>query len=284
MKSRMGYLGPRCTFCEEAARRYTKEDAWELVPYPTIEAVFAATHRGEIGSGIVPIENSCEGAVNQTLDLLAYEYNLQICGEVVLPIKQNLLVRPDQKLSDVSRIISHPQALAQCRKYLSANFPSVELVDVTSTAEAARRVASSAEPWAAIGTQEAARAYGLMVIAPHIQDLAHNETRFIILAQRDHGDDNENRSRCHFQNPKTSLILYLPNIPGALFRVLEQFYVNNINLSKIESRPAQTRIGDYLFFIDIEGHHLDANVKEALAGLKAWACDVRILGSYPSAN
>jgi prephenate dehydratase len=280
MINKMAYLGPRCTFCEEAALGYIDESSCELVPYPSIESVFSAVNRGEINSGIVPIENSCEGAVNQTLDLLAYEYNLKICGEVLLPVKQNLLIRPGIELKEISRITSHPQALAQCRRYLSVNFPDVEYIDVTSTAEAARRVANSTEPWAAVGTERAAQAYGLIIGNSNIQDNVNNETRFIIISQCASNDG----SYLHIENAKTSLLLYLLNRPGALFKALEQFYIHDINLSKIESRPAQTRVGDYLFFIDIEGHQLEPQVKKALEGLKTLAHDVRILGSYPSAT
>ncbi|PKM77119.1 MAG: prephenate dehydratase [Firmicutes bacterium HGW-Firmicutes-15] len=284
MKNKMAYLGPRGTFCEEAALRYANEHYWELVPYPSIKSVFAAVNRGEIDSGIVPIENSCEGAVNQTLDLLAYEYNLKVSGEVVMPVKQNLLIRPNLELKEISRILSHPQALAQCRKYLSANFEDIEFMDVASTAEAARRVANSAEPWAAVGTEGAAQAYGLVIISPDIQDQLNNETRFIIISKDSSTCASSDGSCLHAENTKTSLLLYLLNTPGALFHALEQFYLHDINLSKIESRPAQTRIGDYLFFIDIEGHQLEPRVKEALEGLKTLAHDVRILGSYPSAT
>ncbi|MDD3363659.1 MAG: prephenate dehydratase [Syntrophomonas sp.] len=279
MKNKMAYLGPRGTFCEEAALHYTNNNGCELVPYPSIESVFSAVNRGEIDSGIVPIENSCEGAVNQTLDLLAYEYNLKISGEVFLPVKQNLLIRPGQELKEISCIFSHPQALAQCRRYLTVNFKDIELIDVASTAEAVRQVANSAEPWAAVGTEVAAQTYGLEVISSDIQDLVNNETRFIIISQCASG-----ASYLPIENAKTSLLLYLLNIPGALFHALEQFYLHDINLSKIESRPAQTRIGNYLFFIDIEGHQLEPRVKEALNGLKTLAHDVRILGSYPSAT
>jgi len=277
VKNKMAYLGPRGTFCEQAALRYL-DDSWEFIPYPSIEAVFSAVHLGEVDSGIVPIENSCEGSVNQTLDLLAYEYDLEISGEIVLPVKHNLLARPGTETKGISRILSHPQALAQCRKYLSGNFQGLEFIDVTSTAEAARRVAESADSWAAVGTAEAARAYGLVILSPEIQDRTNNETRFITLSK-----ENASKNRPHLHLYKTSLLLYLMNKPGALFQVLEQFYLRGINLTKIESRPAHTRIGDYLFFIDIEGHHLDSPVKSALEGLKTIAHDVQVLGSYPSA-
>ena len=245
------------------------------MPYTAIDAVFAAVQQGQAERGIVPIENSCEGSVNQTLDLLAYEYDLQIAAEMILPVKHNLLVRPGVQAEDISRIISHPQAIAQCRKYLAAHFPTLEHVDTTSTAEAARRVAQSAEAWAAIGTDAAARSYGLVILSSEIQDRPNNETRFIILARE---------SSPLLPNAKTSLVLYLLDQPGALFKALEQFYLNNINLTKIESRPAQTRIGDYLFFIDIVGHQLEPHVQKALAGLNSIAHEVRILGSYPAAS
>lgn len=275
MKQKMAYLGPQGTFCEEAARRCADSNKWELVPYNSIDAVFAAVQQGQAERGIVPIENSCEGSVNQTLDLLAYDYDLQIGAEMILPVKHNLLVRPGVQAEDISRIISHPQAIAQCRKYLAAHFPTLEHVDTTSTAEAARRVAQSAEAWAAIGTDAAARSYGLVILSSEIQDRPNNETRFIILARE---------SSPLLPNAKTSLVLYLLDKPGALFKALEQFYLNNINLTKIESRPAQTRIGDYLFFIDIVGHQLEPHVQKALAGLNSIAHEVRILGSYPAAS
>jgi len=280
----MAYLGPRGTFCEEAALRYIDPTIWELVPYPTIEQVFAAVHRGEMDSGIVPIENSCEGSVNQTMDLLAYDYDLKLSGEIILPINHNLLARHGIELKAISRIISHPQALAQCRRYLNANFDGLDLVDVASTADAARRVAESNDSWAAIGTTAAARAYGLDILNCDIQDRLNNETRFIILSSECNQDIANEDDTWLIKNTKTSLLLYLMNSPGALFRALEQFYLYEINLTKIESRPAKTRIGEYLFFIDIEGHRLDPRVKKALAGLKSITHEIRVLGSYESVS
>lgn len=272
MLSKLAYLGPRGTFCEEAARKYTGEEARELLPRPTIEAVFSAVHLGEAENGIVPIENSCEGAVNQTLDLLAYEYDLKISGEIILAVKQNLLARPGVKLEEISRILSHPQALAQCRRYLSDNFQQVEFIDVSSTAEAARQVANSPQPWAAIGNVGAAQEYGLEIVEMDIQDGISNETRFIIISR-------EYNSAT--ANTKTSLLLFLLNKPGALFKALEQFYSYDINLTKIESRPARTVIGDYMFFIDIEGHSEEPRVIKALQGLAPLVREIKLLGSYP---
>ncbi|MEA4924132.1 MAG: prephenate dehydratase [Syntrophomonadaceae bacterium] len=281
MRYKMAYLGPRGTFCEEAARCYTDPANWELCPYTAIDQVFAAVHHGEADRGIVPIENSCEGSVTQTMKLLAYEYDLNLAGEIILPVSHNLLVRPGVKPETISRILSHPQALAQCRRYLSVNFGSLEIVDLTSTAEAARRVAESSEAWAAIGTAAAARAYGLDIAGSAIHDHAYNETRFIILARASRPEPiHQDNSGLY----KTSLLLYLLNKPGALFQALEQFYLYGINLTKIESRPAQTRIGEYLFFIDIEGHQGDHSVRQALSELKSLTYDVRILGSYKSAG
>ena len=277
MKDRMAYLGPQATFCEKAALLCIDIDNCELIPCASIAAVFVAVQLGEANQGIVPIENSCEGSLNQTLDLLAYEYDLKISGEIILPIQHNLLVRPGVELDEIACVLSHPQALAQCHNYLAANLGNLERLDTTaSTAEAARRVANSPLPWGAIGTTEAARSYDLAVLSPDIQDRTNNETRFITLSTS--GDS----SGLRMPFPKTSLLISLDNKPGALFRVLEQFHLYDINMTKIEPRPAKTRIGDYLFFIDIEGHELEPRVMKVLEGLKTFVYDLRVLGSYKS--
>jgi len=275
MYKKLAYLGPRGTFCEQAARQWTIRDKWDLLPCSSIDKVMAAVADGSVAYGIVPIENSCEGSVNQTLDLLAYAYDLQIVGEIILPVQHNLLVRQGIRLQEIQRIISHPQALAQCRKYLAAKFPTLEYVDVSSTAEAAMRVAASMEPWAAIGTSAAAEEYALEILEACIQDGSQNETRFVILGRKTVPKTGKD---------KTSLLLYLIDRPGSLFKALEQFYLQNINLSKIESRPARTMIGDYLFFVDIEGHRDDSHVQAALEGLKPITRAIKILGSYPRAK
>lgn len=281
MKYRMAYLGPSATFCEEAALSCGDPGNCELIPYASIDAVFTAVQHGEVNNGIVPIENSCEGAVNQTLDLLAYEYDLEISGEVILSVQHHLLARPGIQLDTITGVLSHPQALAQCRKYLSANFHDIEYIDTASTAEAARRTADSPLPLAAIGTARAARSYGLEVLSSNIQDQVNNETRFIILTQY---RARRNESYLHGALHKTSLLLSLSNKPGALFRALELFYLYDINMTKIESRPSKTGIGNYLFFIDIDGHQLEPRIIKALEGLNKFAADVKILGSYKSAR
>ncbi|MBM7856084.1 prephenate dehydratase [Desulfohalotomaculum tongense] len=275
MIKKMGYLGPRGTFCEEAALKFMRGKGWELLPYPSIADIFSAVEGGEVKFGIVPIENSCEGAVNETLDLLAYRYDLKIAGEIVLPVSHSLLARPGVDAGEISCILSHPQALAQCRRYLSGNYSQARLVDVSSTAEAARMAAQSAEPWAAVGPARVSHQYGLTVVAPNINDQPNNETRFVVLSREDSVDT----GGC-----KTSLLVYVPNKPGALFKVLEEFSLKGVNLTKIESRPARTQIGEYLFFIDLDGHRLQFPVKEALEELKTVARIVRVLGSYPADN
>lgn len=275
MLNRLAYLGPAGTFCEEAAGQFLKTGSWEPVPYPSIEAVFAAVYREEASAGIVPIENSLEGSVNQTLDLLAYDYDLIITSEIVLPIRHNLLTRPEISLLEVSRVLSHPQALAQCRRFLAAKFPAAEPVSVTSTAEAARLVSISPEPWAAVGTAASAQLYGLKIMAENIADQPNNETRFIVIS----------RQELECSGPyKTSLLLSVSHQPGALFQALGEFSLRGINLSKIESRPAKTKIGEYLFFIDIDGHYQEPQVAEAMEALKSTALSLRMLGSYVSAG
>lgn len=285
MKKIVSYLGPAGTFCEEAALASTiLDDRWELMPCSTIDAVFAAVQLGKAERGVVPIENSCEGSVNLTLDLLAYDYELEITGEIILPVKHNLLVRSGLNIGDISTVLSHAQALAQCRNYLSKNLGNINLVDIPSTAEAAHRVSTSDEPWAAIGTCMAARTYGLTILKAEIQDRADNETRFISLGLSNLEELSSNHEYPGLDLFKTSLILSVGHQPGALFKALEQFYLYDINMSKIESRPAKTKIGNYLFFIDIDGHLLEPKVVKALRGLETIVNDLRVLGSYPTHN
>ncbi|MEN6463187.1 MAG: prephenate dehydratase [Syntrophomonas sp.] len=276
MSEKIAYLGPTGTFCEEAARRYSRQPT-TLVPYRSIESVFLAVHKGEAESGIVPIENSCEGAVNQTLDLLTSEYQVKISGDLILPVNHNIMLRPGVNTSDVTCVLSHPQALAQCHQYISNHLPQAAILEVASTAEAARQVALSAEPWAAIGNRGAAAAFGLDIGQAAINDIPNNKTRFIVLVRED-SKEHVRTGKC-----KTSLLIYLADQPGSLFHVLQEFYVRNINLTKIESRPTRAKIGDYLFFIDIEGHRLEEHINESLQSLSSLCPAVRVLGSYPTA-
>jgi prephenate dehydratase len=275
MPKKLAYLGPTGTFCEEAAGSYSKNGFWELAPCPSIEAVFTAVQKEEVSAGVVPIENSWEGSVNQTLDLLAYDYNLTINSEIILSIRHNLLTRPNTLLTEVSRVLSHPQALAQCRRFLTAKLPAAEPISVTSTAEAARIISQSLEPWAAVGTAASAHLYGLEIAAANIADQPNNETRFVVISKQE----------VDCAGPyKTSLLLSISHQPGALFQALGEFSLRGINLSKIESRPAKTKMGEYLFFIDIDGHYREDRVVEALESLKSSALNIRLLGSYTAAG
>lgn len=272
MKEKIAYLGPGGTFCEQAARQYKGENDWQLIPLSTIRQVFQAVAAGEAARGIVPIENSYEGAVNQTLDLLIGSPELQIIGEVIIPVRQNLLIHPRATGEKIDCIWSHGQALAQCQEYLHRHYPDVPVQEVHSTAEAARMVATSGETWAAIATQAAAENYGLQVLAADIQDQLNNSTRFVVLSR-------ETADCCN--GGKTSLLVYVADRPGALYEVLQEFYIRGINLCKIESRPARTRIGEYLFFIDIEGSRQEKRIHEVLIALESVAAAIRVLGSYP---
>jgi prephenate dehydratase len=276
MKTKIGYLGPPGTFCEMAVQKHFAKEACALVSYPSIPAVFSAVFSAEVDLGVVPIENSNEGTVNQTLDLLAYEYDLQITGEIILPVQQNLLALPGVTQTAVTAILSHPQALAQCRKYLAEYLPTAELVEVSSTAEAASRVAESGKPWAAIGTAGAAQAYGLDILVATINDQSNNETRFVLLSK----DEVDCAEDC-----KTSLLINVLNQPGALLHALKEFSLRGINLTKIESRPAKTKIGEYLFFIDLDGHFQEPKIADALTEINKLAQPpIKVLGSYPTAS
>ncbi len=283
MKRKIAYLGPSGTYCEEAARIIiAADDSWQLTPCSSIEGVFEAVESGLAARGVVPIENSCEGSVNITLDLLAYEYRLHITGEVILPVKHNLLVRPGVRIEDITAVLSHPQALAQCRKYLVRNLASADPMEIPSTADAACRVSVADMPWAAIGTQAAGRSYGLEILEQGIQDRCDNETRFISLGQSAANYSLAGGPPLITDSYKTSMIMAVGHHPGALFKALEQFYLYDINMSKIESRPAKKRIGNYLFFIDIDGHRMEPRINRAIEGLAGIVDDLRWLGSYPT--
>lgn len=272
MAEKIAYLGPGGTFCEQAARQYRGEKELDLLPLPSLRQVFQAVAAGDVCQGIVPIENSYEGAVNQTLDLLTGDDDVKIAGEIILPVRQNLLIHPHSSGQKIDCILSHGQALAQCQEYLHRHFPDVPVREVHSTAEAARMVATSGETWAAVATLTAAENYGLKVLAADIQDQSNNATRFVVLSRES--------TDCQ-SGGKTSLLVYVVDRPGALYEVLREFYIRGINLCKIESRPARTRIGEYLFFIDIEGSRQEEHVSQTLTALLKVAAEVRVLGSYP---
>lgn len=264
----VAYLGPESTFTHEAARRAFGSSV-DLKPQRTVAEVFARVERSEVQHGVVPVENSMEGAVANTLDELMSS-PLKICGEVYLPISQNLLSNASSP-EDVKRIFSHPMALAQAAGWLRRELTGVEIVEVESTAEAARRAAADSGA-AAVASALAADAYGLNVLARDIQDARTNATRFIILgrswAERTGRD-------------KTSAVFSFKDRPGGLRDALSAFANEGIDLRRIESRPSRREAWTYVFFIDFEGHPDDEPVRRALRNLEEHCTYVTLLGAYP---
>lgn len=265
---RVAYLGPEHTYSHEAARNRFGASA-SFVPEPSIAAVFQALDNRRADYGVVPVENSTEGSVGLTLDMLI-DTPMVIIGEILLPIRHALMSRTGDPAL-IRKILSHQQSLGQCREYLAANFPACELEAVSSNSLAAKRAAE--EPTsAAICSAAAAEAYGLKVIAENIQDVAQNTTRFLVL-----GRDPVPRSGAD----KTSLLFALPERAGALHGALSLFARERINLTMIQSRPQRERPWAYLFFVDLQGHRDDLKVSRALRSLKRRALFLKVLGSYP---
>jgi prephenate dehydratase len=268
------YLGPMGTHSHEALLSLTETEI-EAVPFPTIDEVFNAVERGKVDAGIVPIENSVGGSVDATLDALAFESDLEIQAEVVRDIHHALCVAPGVKLEEITRIVSHPQALSQSRRWLTEHLLGKPTAAATSTAEAVR-AAVEERGVAAIGSSFAAEIYGAEVLVDSIEDYAGNQTRFVALGRGIHartGDD------------KTSLALFMKaDKPGTLHMILSEFAFGQINLTKIQSRPTRKVLGDYMFFIDLAGHVDDENVRLALDCLRLKLRTVKVLGSYPRAR
>jgi len=266
-------LGPRGTFCEEAARRHFSKPGTEFITCPDIPEIFRKVERDEAGHGVVPIENSTEGSVNLTLDLL-HEYPLKVSGEVELRVRHNLIIRPGMKMGDVKDVLSHPQALGQCRRFLSQNLPAARRVEVASTAKAVEMLKSLKDA-AAIGTELAAEVNKMEILVRGIEDNPNNFTRFFVIGRSVAPPSGED---------KTSIAFTVPNVPGSLYHALGEFAVRNINLTKIESRPTKQRPWEYIFYVDFEGHASDTNCLEALEGLRKKAAFLEVLGSYPKAR
>lgn len=271
--SKIAFLGPNGTFTHEAASVL----GGDLVSYCSIPSVMNSVVDGECLKGIVPIENSIEGPVGLTLDLLAHKINLTIEKEIVIPVSHNLLVDEDvydnEDIYDITDVYSHSQALAQCQNYLENH--NMKTHFTLSTAAAAKSIKGQ-KGIAAIGTLKAAELYGLKPIDKNIQDIKNNQTRFIILSK------NPSKLTGH---DKTSILFSLADDnPGGLYEILGVFAENNINLTKIESRPSKEGLGKYIFFVDLEGHLDDKKIKNILNILKEKTSFMKILGSYPMAN
>ncbi len=266
------FLGPRGTFSEEAALLRCSDE--ELVSLTSFPALVSAVETGLADEAVLPIENSIEGAVNTTLDLLIHETSLRIAGELALPVRHFLVTRLGVSLADVHIVTSHPQALGQCRRFLERCLPDAEQVAALSTAGAVQEVAQGKDDHrAAIGTARAAELYGGAILAHDIQDARRNITRFVVLAQEDSpptGDD------------KTSLAFRMKsNLPGTLYSILEEFATEEIQLTKIESRPTKSLLGDYVILVDLEGHRLDDRVASVLERVRDKTSMLKIFGSYP---
>ncbi len=288
MALKVGYLGPEGTFCEEASNLYCKKlKNAELIPYATIHDLLIAVNKGKLDEGVTPIENSVEGTIGVVTDMLVKDVNLNIYEEIVLPIRHCLIAKKGTTLNDITDVISHPQAIDQCKDWLRKHLPKIQLHLAYSTADAVKQVATSIETgilsnlggkglkrvFAAIGTKASTKLYKLNIVAENINDYADNTTRFVVLSKKDHaktGDD------------KTSIVFTIArDRPGGLYNILGEFAVRNINLTKIESRPSKKALGDYFFFIDMQGHRMDKKVAQALKEIKRKVAFLKILGSYP---
>jgi chorismate mutase/prephenate dehydratase len=269
-KLRISYLGPAGTFSHAAVLRHFGSSV-DAVPQASIDDVFRAVESGQTEYAVVPVENSTEGAVGRTMDLVCTS-DISICGEIKLRVQQNLLTA-GAGVGEITKVYSHAQSLSQCVQWLAKHLPGVARVAVASNAEAARLAA--AEPGsAAIAGEIAATIYGLAIVAPHIEDEPNNTTRFWVLGRQSVSPSGRD---------VTSLVMSAPNRPGAVHALLEPFARHGVSMTRFESRPARTGLWEYLFFVDLAGHRDDAPVAAALAELAQRAPFLKLLGSYPAA-
>lgn len=276
---RIAHLGPAGTFTEDALREAAAGLDYEPLRTATVREAILVVQDGEAERALVPIENSIEGSVRPTLDTLAFEADaVRIVGEHDFAVRANLIARRQIELGDVAAVLSHPQPLAQCARYLRRHLPAAELRPVNSTAEAVRLVSESGDPLAAIGAASAAALYRCSVLAEGIEDEPNNVTRFVWIAREGVEPQGEGAWR-------TSLVFAElgEDHPGALVDALREFSGRGINLSRIESRPMRQGLGRYMFFCDLEGRIDDERVDAAIAALRTKAESVRVLGSYPVA-
>ena len=278
----IAFLGPAGTYCDEAAQRFATRLGIEYattLPCPSFDSIFDAVETGTAEYGVVALENSIEGPVTATLDSFARRDNATILGEEIVDIHHCLVLHPGSSLEDVKAITSHPQALAQCRGYLERHFPATPVRNANSTSEAAR-IAAEDSSIAAISNERAAQISGARVVAYDIADHHDDQTNFALIARSGHAPAFPNEGPM-----KTSLALYLhDDRPGALQMILSEFAYGGINLTKIQSRPTKRRLGEYMFFIDIEGSVDDEAVRIALDCLRLKLRAVKVLGCYPNAK
>ena len=313
---RVAYFGPEGTWTQEALLAATAGRELDAVPYPTIYDTVMAVHFGAVQRALVPIENSLEGSVNATLDALAMETeDVAILGEVVHPIRHCLIARTPLELSDIETVVSHPQATAQCARFIRTRLPGAQVLAGSSTAEAVKTVAEHDGPWAALGNRVAAERYGCQVLRAGVEDLADNETRFVWLGPVGAPPDALGGSELATAPPdglggselatahpdglggtelatapplgpwKTAVVFWGvgSEAPGWLVHCLSEFATRDVNLTRIESRPRKQGLGRYMFFLDLEGRDIEPHVADALVGLRAHVEVLRVLGSFPAA-
>ena len=266
----VAFLGPEGTYSQEAVLKHFG-GVVPLAPCASIDEVFRSAESGAAGYAVVPVENSTEGAVGRTLDLLLAT-PARVCGEVMLPIRQCLMAKRGG-IESIRKVYSHTQSFAQCQRWLATHLPRAEQVAVVSNAEAAR-MAAKERGTAAIASHTAADLYGLTLLARNIEDEARNTTRFLVLGREEAGPSGRD---------KTSLILSTQNVPGAVHDLLAPLAANGVSMTKLESRPARKGLWGYVFYVDIEGHGKDPNVARALADIERKASLFKNLGSYPAA-
>jgi len=280
---KIAYLGPEGTFTEQAAKYFaetTRQSILSLLPQATIEEVFEAVENNKADAGVVPFENSIEGAVTTTIDTLIFDSKLFISKLLTLPVEQNLIINGKDAGRKISKIVSHPQALAQCRKFINKHYSGVPVEITNSTAEAVRMVAEdnreSNEVIAAIGSQYAAEHYSLKVAHRNIQSSKNNSTQFILL------------TKTNTSLPKigcsTSIAFSTEDKPGELYKVLDIFAIWDLNMTKIMSRPTKNKQGEYVFFVEISGYDSVSDVSDALTMIKRKTSFFKNLGSYSSIN
>ena len=267
----VAFLGPRGTFSEEAALKHFGAQV-RAHACASIDEVFRQVEAGQIGHGVVPVENSTDGAVGRTLDLLLAT-PLTVCGEVLLPVHQCLMSR-EAAPDTVQRVYAHAQSLAQCHEWLNRNMPQAQRTPVVSNAEGARQAAQEQHA-ACIGSHAAAELYDLQILARNIEDQPNNTTRFVVIGHE---------TPLPSGRDKTSLAMSARNRPGAMHELLTPFAENSVDMTRLESRPSRTGLWEYVFFVDLKGHQQDATVARALEQLRDRASFLKILGSYPAAQ
>jgi prephenate dehydratase len=274
---KIGYLGPEGTFTQQAAQRYLRDKQEAiLVGMPSIRETLIAVQNGELDLAVIPFENSLEGSVNIVLDVLAWEVELMILDELILRISQTLMVSPGANWKELAEIYTHPQSAGQCRRFLENHLPQSKLYLTSSNAEGANQAQRQGKTAGAIGPEEAAEIFGLEVVQRDIQDKDNNFTRFVVVGK-------ESIQTSGSRN-KTSIVFSTEHKPGSLACILDIFNLWDINMTKIESRPSRGQFGRYIFFIDIDGHLTDPDVRDALTMVQRKTNFYKFLGSYPMAE